>query len=296
MVRAHGASTDAWRGLFLAQIQAARYNDALATSRRFPPAVRDQLAQDPEYLRNLAQAYTSAGQDGEAQRVLAQALTLPFPNNGRNMKSGMRLQYAGLLVDGKRYEQAAGLYRDILNDDPTNVSAWQGLVSVQHLSGHDADAVETVERMPPGAYDSALQDAGFLSLVAAIYQQQNHFDVAQGFLEKAAKLSTDQGKAIPIPLQLQLAGIRLEENNPQAAYATYRQVLLTHPDRIDAWKGLMSALHQTGHDQYRPRVNRIARGRVYPRPQIHIPTPTTLLLVLLRFRYRANAQSGKNFA
>ena len=54
-------------------------------------------------------------------------------------------------------------------------------------------------------------------------------------------------------------------------------------------------LHQTSHNQYRPRVNWIARGRAVPRPQIHIPTPTTLLLVLLRFRYRANAQSGKNF-
>ena len=56
-------------------------------------------------------------------------------------------------------------------------------------------------------------------------------------------------------------------------------------------------LHQTCHDQYRPRINRIAPRTVRssPRPQIHIPTPTTLLLVLLKFRYRASAQSGKNF-
>ena len=54
-------------------------------------------------------------------------------------------------------------------------------------------------------------------------------------------------------------------------------------------------LHQTSHNQHRPRVNSIARGRVVPRPQIHIPTPTTLLLVLFKFRYRASAQSGKNF-
>ncbi len=54
-------------------------------------------------------------------------------------------------------------------------------------------------------------------------------------------------------------------------------------------------LHQTSHNQYRPRVNSIARGRAVPRPQFHIPTPTTLLLVFLKFRYRANAQSGKNF-
>ncbi len=53
-------------------------------------------------------------------------------------------------------------------------------------------------------------------------------------------------------------------------------------------------LHQTSHNQHRPRVNS-ARGRAVPRPQFHIPTPTTLLLVFLKFRYRANAQSGKNF-
>jgi tetratricopeptide (TPR) repeat protein len=249
MVKARPASAPAWRGLFTAQVQASQFSDALATARSLPPSIRDGLAQDPEYLRNLSSAYTATGQDAEGQRVLAEALTLPFPDNGRNMKAGMRLQYAALLVAGKRYEQAAGLYRGILNDDPMNVSAWQGLVSVQHQAGHDADAVATVERMPPTAYESAMQDTGFLSLVAAIYQQQNHFDVAQGFLERAAKIAADKGEAVPIPLQLQIAAIRLQENNPAQAYAIYRSVLLTHPDRLDAWKGLMSALHQTGHDQ-----------------------------------------------
>ncbi len=33
------------------------------------------------------------------------------------------------------------------------------------------------------------------------------------------------------------------------AYAIYRQVLLNNPDRTDAWKGLLAALHSTGHDR-----------------------------------------------
>jgi len=54
-----------------------------------------------------------------------------------------------------------------------------------------------------------------------------------------------------------------------------------------------SLLHQSSHNEYRPRIN---RGGAVPRPQLHIPTPTTaLLLVFRKFRYRANAQSGKNF-
>ncbi|GGH13568.1 hypothetical protein GCM10011586_33520 [Silvibacterium dinghuense] len=248
LVKLQPASREAWRGLFDAQVQSSQYSDALATARSLPPVVRDPLAQDPQYLTNLSAAYKATGQDAEAQRVLAQALTLPFPDNGRGLKTSTRLQYAGLLAANQRYEQAAGLYRDILADDPMNVPAWQGLVSVQHQSNHDEDAVATIERMPPSAYESAMQDGGFLSLVAAIYQQQNHPDIAQGFLERAAKLVSSKGQTVPIALQLQIAAIRLEQNDPAGAYAIYRQVLLAHPEHLDGWKGLMSALHQTGHD------------------------------------------------
>ncbi|MFT4114262.1 cellulose synthase subunit BcsC-related outer membrane protein [Silvibacterium sp.] len=248
LTKLHPNSVDAWRGLFNAQVQSSQYSDALATSRSLPPVARDAMAQDPQYLTNLAAAYKATGQDAEAQRVLAQALSIPFPDNGKNLKASTRLQYASILMANQRYEQAAGLYRDVLADDPMNVPAWQGLVSVQHQSNHDAEAVETIERMPPSAYESAMQDSGFLSLVAAIYQQQNHPDVAIGFLERAAKLSSDKGQTVPTSLELQIAALRLEQNDPAGAYAVYRQVLITHPDHLDGWKGLMSALHQTGHD------------------------------------------------
>ncbi|WP_446742163.1 cellulose synthase subunit BcsC-related outer membrane protein [Silvibacterium acidisoli] len=238
-----------WRGLFASQVRAGDSAAAIATSQRFPAVVRDEVANDPEYLGDLASAYTATGQDAEAQQVLARALTLPFPDNGRNMKAATRLQYAGLLAQDKRYAQAAGLYRDIIEDDPDNASAWQGLVSVQHEAGHDAEAVETVERIPPATYEITLQDAGFLALLASIYQQQNHDDVALGFLQRAAKAQADAGQTVAVPLQLQLAAIYLQQNNPQQAYTIYRNVLTQNPGRIDAWKGLFSALHQTGHDQ-----------------------------------------------
>jgi cellulose synthase operon protein C len=249
LVKSQPKDSEGWRNLFTAQVQAGQPAAAIATTQRFPAPVQHELAVDPEYLRNLSAAYTATGQDAEARKVLESALSLPFPDNGRNMKAETRMQYASLLAASRRYPQAAGIYRDIVTEDPGNVSAWQGLVAVQHQAAHDADAVETIERMPPATYEAALQDAGFLSMLAAIYQQQNHLDVAQGFLQRAAKLQAANGQSVAVPLQLQLASIYLQQNSPQQAYAIYRSVLTQNPDRIDAWKGLISALHQTGHDQ-----------------------------------------------
>jgi tetratricopeptide (TPR) repeat protein len=249
IVRAEPGNAAGWRGLFMAQSDSGNAKGALTTAQRFPAAVRTTLQSQPEYLQALANAYSTNGQTAEAQQVLASALNLPFPSGGKGMKADMRLQYASLLAANKRYVPAAALYLGVVNEDPDNVSAWQGLVSVMHQGGQDADAIETAERMPPSTYEQALRDPGFLSMLAAIYQQQNHFDVAQGFLENAAKLETAAGHTPSVPLQLQLASIYLQRNNPQAAYAIYRRVLTEHPDQISGWKGLMAALHQTGHDQ-----------------------------------------------
>lgn len=249
LVRLHPGSASAWRGLFLAETQSADPNAALATSQRFPPDVRGELAKDPDFLRSLAAAYTAAGQDAQAQQVLAQALNLPFPDNGRNMKASTRMQYAALLEAAKHYQQAAGLYRGIVENDPTDVSAWKGLVGLEHQMGQDPDAVSVVEQMPPDTYDAALSDLGFLQQVSSIYQQQNHLDIAQNFLERALKMETGQGQQPSQAIELQLASIYLQRNNPQQAYAIYRRVLIDHPDHVDGWKGLMSALHQTGHDR-----------------------------------------------
>jgi predicted Zn-dependent protease len=239
----------AWRGLFTAQYQAGHPQTALETEKRIPPAVRAQLMKDPDFLRTLASCYSAVGRDADAQRVLKGALELPFPEGGKGLKAETQLQYASLLQQSNRLDQAAGLFRQVLADDPSNVGAWQGLVRVQHAMGQDAAAVQTLESMPPASYDAALKDPGFLSTLAAIYNQQNQLDVAQGFLEKAVALDTSAGQQPPVPLQLQLAAIYLKRGGAQDAYGIYRQVLINNSDRTDAWKGLLAALHATGHDR-----------------------------------------------
>jgi len=238
------SSADAWRGLFSAYAQAHQNQQALATLARMPASVKANLNRDPGYLQTLASIYQADGRDADAQKVLAQALALPFPENGSTLKTGTRLQYAGILMQAKRYDQAAELYKQILNDDTSSLPAWMGLVTAEHQLEHDTAAIGLVEKMPPDTYEAALSDAGFLSMLGSIYAQSNQFEIAQGLLERAAKLQSPP----PLNLQIQLAAIYLQRNNTAQAYALYHQILESHPDNLDAWQGLIGALQVTNRN------------------------------------------------
>lgn len=241
-------SADAWRGLFLSYARDGQNEKALATINRFPPPVKTAMARDPDYLRTLATIYHAQNRSADAQRVLSQALALPFPDNGANLKQDTRLQYAGILMEAQRFDQAAEMYTQILNDDSGNLPAWMGLVSAHHELKQDNEAINDVEKMPPTTYESALSDVGFLSMLGSIYQQANQFDIAQGLLERSAKLQMAAGGQPSLQLQLQLAAIYLQRSNTDQAYGIYRQVLTAHPDRVDAWKGLIATLQSTNHN------------------------------------------------
>jgi tetratricopeptide (TPR) repeat protein len=248
LIKLQPRSEDAWRGLFLSYARDGQNQKALAVSARFPAPVKASLAKDPEYLRTLATIYHAQNRPVEAQRALSQALALPFPDNGTNLKTDTRLQYAGILMEAKRFDQAAELYTQILSDDAGNLPAWMGLVSAHHELGQDNAAISEVQKMPPATYESALADPGFLSMLGSIYAQANQFEIAQGLLERSAKIQMASGGQPGIPLQLQMAAIYLQQNKTAQAYEIYRQVLQAHPERIDAWKGLIATLQATNRN------------------------------------------------
>jgi tetratricopeptide (TPR) repeat protein len=239
----------AWRGLFMSQYGAGNAPEALATEHRIPAGVHAELMKDPDFLRTLASAYSAVGRDADAQRVLRTALDLPFPTDARGVRVETQLQYAGLLQQANRLDQAAGLFRQVLSVDPSNTSAWQGLIRVEHAMKQDTQALQTLEGMPPGSYDLAMRDPGFETTVASVYQAQNKLDIAQSILEKAVAQETSAGQRPPIGVEIQLAGIYLAQNNSRQAYPIYRQILSENPESTDAWKGLLSTLHSSGRDQ-----------------------------------------------
>ena len=248
LIKIQPGSTEAWRGLFLAYARDGKNEQAMAVEGRTPAGVRASLTRDPEYLRTLATIYRAEGRNTDAQRVLTEALALPYPDNGSSLKADVRLEMAGVLMEAKRYDQAAAIYSQLLAADASNQPAWSGLISAHHLLGQDTLAIGDVEKMPPAAYEAALNDPAFLSMLAAIYQQGNQFEIAQGMLERAAKLQSANGGGLSLDLQMQLAGIYLQRNETEKAYAIYQTALKDHADRADAWKGLIAALMATNHN------------------------------------------------
>jgi cellulose synthase operon protein C len=247
--KARPSAPGAWRGLFMAYYGAGNASQALLVDRRIPPGVHAQLMRDPEFLRTLASAYSAVGRDADAQRVLHSALELPFPAGGAGLKIETQLQYASLLQAANHLDQAGGLYRQILAADVSNTAAWQGLIRVQHAMKDDAQALVTLQNMPPSSYDMAMRDPGFATTVAAVYQSQNKLDLAQQILEKAVNQQISANQKPSVPVLLQLAGIYLLRNDAAHAFPIYRQILTENPDRTDAWRGLLAVLHSSGRDQ-----------------------------------------------
>ena len=248
-VKVKPSAPAAWRGLFMAKYGSGNAASALQTERTIPTTIHTQLMRDPDFLRTLASAYSAVGRDADAQRVLRSALELPFPSDARGVRVETLLQYAGLLQQANRLDQAGGLYRQVLANDPSNTQAWEGLIRVEHAMKQDVQAIQTLESMPPTSYDVAMRDPGFESTVASVYQSQNKLDIAQSILEKAIAQQTTTGQKPPVGTETQLAGIYLAQNNARQAFPLYRQILSENPELTDAWKGLLSALHTSGRDQ-----------------------------------------------
>lgn len=248
-VKVKPSAPAAWRGLFMAKYGAGNAAGALQTEHLIPAAIHAQLMKDPDFLRTLASAYSSVGRDADAQRVLRSALDLPFPADARGVRVETLLQYAGLLQQANRLDQAGGLFRQVLASDPTNTQAWEGLIRVEHAMKQDAQAIQTLESMPPSSYDVAMRDPGFESTVASVYQAQNKLDIAQSILEKVIAQQTTTGQKPSVATETQLAGIYLAQNNARQAFPLYRQILTENPELTDAWKGLLSTLHSSGRDQ-----------------------------------------------
>jgi cellulose synthase operon protein C len=243
-----GSSPDneaAWRNLFLAQAQMADWREALTTSERIPQKIEARLETDPDYLRFLIQAYQTTGRKAEADRATEKALALPFPNHGRDLPLNTQLQYAGLLMTVRRFEPALRLYRQVVAVDPEKAGAWRALIAAEHQLDRDDDAIADLRGMSRSAYDQSQNDPGFLALLGSIYQSRDQLSSAQKYLEKALSVASSPQPGI----ELQLANVYVAQGEPQKAYSLYRRELDRNPRSPDAWRGLLTTLHQSNRDR-----------------------------------------------
>jgi tetratricopeptide (TPR) repeat protein len=245
VVRAQPARATAWLGVLRAQSGSGNAQEALDTDDRIPEGVRKQLAANPEYLGDLAQDDRALGRQAEADRVIQQALALPFPNGGRDMPPERQMEYGSLLLAAKKYGPAMRLYQQIVVEDPENTGAWLALITALHQSGDDDEALATAGSMPQPVFSRQEENPSFLVLIGSIYQSRQQWDRAQKYLERALTAAPASQSGI----SLQLASVYSAEGDPQKAFAMDRRVLDQNPDEPQAWSGLLNALHQMNRDQ-----------------------------------------------
>jgi cellulose synthase operon protein C len=248
-VEAEPASAGGWRGLLTAQLQNGDASLALATEKRIPAVAHVQLMNDPLFLQTLALAYSAVGRGGDAETTLESALKAPFPGDAKGLKADIQIQLGGLLFTSNHLDRARAAYAEALAEDRENILAWQGLARVQHAMGQDQEARQSIDKMPAASYAAAMRDPSFEITVASIYEAEKKLDAAQDLLQKVVTQQTNAGLKPSLAIEMQLAGIYSERGNPQLAYPVYRQVIRESPERADAWAGLLSTLHVTGHDE-----------------------------------------------
>ena len=251
-VAAQPASVEAWRGLLIAQSRTGSNTLALATAQRIPAAVQAQLQNDPQYLQALASVDASAGRSGDAQKALEHALGLPLSTDAKGLpadiKTELQLQLGGVLLALHQPDQAAALYRQVLDVDSGSVAAWKGLVAAVGAKGDDKETLSIVEGMPAATREAAMLDPAFAVTVATLCKSQNELDAAQDLLQKTITQETNAGQKPATSVEMALADIDVQRGQPQLAYPIYQQVLREDPARADAWAGLLTTLHLTGHD------------------------------------------------
>ncbi|WP_433975748.1 cellulose synthase subunit BcsC-related outer membrane protein [Tunturiibacter lichenicola] len=248
-VRANAESQAAWRALFFGQSQALEQADAVKTAERIPSSLRTLFEVDPEFMGYLAGDYAAIGEQARADSILKRALALSQGDGGGEPSIVMQLQYASLLMTAKRYNTAIRSYRQILTAAPDNMDAWRGMVTANHLADRDAEALRAY-RQTPSAISAAMEkDAGFLSMLAGIYQSAGQIEAARATLKRALKFSSSTA------LQLQLASLEMSNGDKQYSAELFAQIADEHPESTNAWLGWVQALHAIGHDRDALRQN-----------------------------------------
>ena len=247
MAEVSPANATAWRGLVKAQFESGDLNGANDTLTKMPLGVKSELSKDIDYLALLVSIYGAQGRDAEVQGVVQEALLLA---NSRDSAGAAKieLQFAGLLMQNGQRQRATALYQRVADLNPDNAAAWQGLVS-SLVQMHDySRAVAALKRMPKSTYDAAIRIPAFLLSIAAIYENQDQYDAAEGFVQRAVDLESKGGQAPTVSTEVALGNIWLKQNRDEEANQLFRALLKRNPDSPDAWKGYVAALHQQKSD------------------------------------------------
>jgi hypothetical protein len=185
---------DGWRGLFLAYARGNQNQKALAHRRALPAGRQGSLlSATPSTCARWHHLSGPGPQCRCAARARAGAGAAVPRQRAPASRQDTKLQYAGILMEAKRYDQAiasvhAGASTKIAAMSPHGW-AWSARITNWARTRRPSPMWRRCRRH----LRVALGDPGFLSMLGAIYQQANQFEVAQGLLERSAKLQIAAG-------------------------------------------------------------------------------------------------------
>jgi cellulose synthase operon protein C len=264
---------DAWVEWFDALLEAGDAQQVLDEQANIPAATSRKLEQRVDYLAILSSANKALGDDAAAHRLIDRVEDTA--SRGGAQSASAQLRAAGLLMQQGNTDGASQLCRAVVRTDHSNVEAWEMLVRAAHLAGDDVSAVSVAERMSEGVYKSALKDPEFLMTLAAIDQSRQQYDQAAKLLDRARSTGPEELAESP-RFQLQLASLDLDSGNPEHAYNVYRRLASEDPEQLQAWSGMLAALHAGKHDQ----EALLAMQRIPPAVSLRLQTDTAFLQVL----------------
>lgn len=207
-----------------------KLNDAKGAVKILEPLVQ-RHPEDPQLLALLGSAYMKMGENSKGADLLDRAVAL-MPDQAK-----LRTQLAaGRLMSGdtesaiKELESAVDLGQDLIQAD--------ALLVLSYLKNRDFEKAQEAaaalqKRMP----DSPIP----LNLSAMTFMAAGQYDKAAEQFEKVIKLDPDF-----VAGKMNLAQIKVLQDNPEAAREIYLSVLETHPDNAGAMLGLAGLAHKKG--------------------------------------------------
>jgi tetratricopeptide (TPR) repeat protein len=216
-VQTKPTAPDAWRGLFVAQVDAGHAAQALQTLNRIPAAVHAELTRDPSFQIKVAAMYQSENKLDLAQDIL-EKLASQQTTAGQKPSSAVQLQLAGIYLARNQPQQAFPIYRRILSENADQPDAWKGLLTALHATGRDGEALAQIQQVPPAARMQLENDVEYLQTLAAIYSDLGLSREALSSLNRVQERYAVTHTAAPVVTDIQVAQLLVGSDNDAELY------------------------------------------------------------------------------
>lgn len=236
--------------------------------------IGDRHADDPAIALLLAEMYLAAGQADKARPLLERVLSedqTSYPALllmarlhqaegrvdeavagyrkvlARNGSPELQMELGELFITGERYDEAAALYKDLMQQDEQNEGALKGLIHVYLLQKKDDQALVALNRLKTYGVQPSWVDLA----IARLHARQQRYDKAIALLETIlAREHLDDARSLVAVLLVQqkqygraLKHVRLvDKKAPEYLDALFLQVrILKEQKRLGQAKELLEA-------------------------------------------------------